>query len=122
MKLTALLVSCLLSSTLWLPAQTSPGGTTPPATAAAAPVTVIGCLVGLNGSYTLTNASNKQYRLEGDSLHSYSGQKVRAVGTLSYTKKSGTGGKMENMLINMNTPTLTVSRIEKLADTCTPGK
>lgn len=103
------LLSFIVSSAIGLVAQQP---ARPAATAAAAsPVTVIGCVVGLNGGYSLNTASGKTFTLSGDNLQNYSGQKVRALGIMGLAKKSGTDSKAEP-------PTLNVTRIDKLADTC----
>ena len=112
-KLTPLLFF-LLSSNLCLFAQqpASPGPS------AVAPVTVIGCVVGLNGSYSLNAGSGKTFILSGDNLQQFSGQQVRILGNVTYSKKPGTNGKAENMVIRGDQPTLAISKIDKLADTC----
>ncbi len=102
------LLSLIVSSAISLAGQQS---APPAATLTAAPVTVIGCVVGLNGGYSLNAASGKTFTLSGDNLQNYSGQKVRALGTMSFAKKSGSDSKAEP-------PTLNVTKIDKLADTC----
>jgi len=68
-----LLISLLLLSAIRLPAQEKPADNssqTPPT------ITVIGCVVGRNGSYTL-DANRKHYHLEGNqALEQFAGQKV----------------------------------------------
>ncbi len=107
----------IVCSALWLSAQQAPNNP-PPATAAS--VSAIGCVVGLNGGYILTTDAGKTFRLEGQNLQQYSGQKVRATGTTSYSKKPGTDGKAENMVIRADQPTLTLSKIEEVAPSCNP--
>jgi hypothetical protein len=106
----------IVGSTLWLLAQQAPNNS--PSTSAAASVTAIGCVLGLNGGYTLTTDAGKTFNLEGQNLQQYSGQKVRAVGTVSFSKKPGTNGKAENMVIRADRPTLTLSKIDEVAPTC----
>jgi len=114
----SLLLSFLLSAVMWLPAQNPPSGSPNPSQNSGS-VTVVGCVVAQHENYVL-NANGKHYQLTGTdvSFQQYIGKKVRAVGTESYSKKPGTGGKAENMLIRADSPTLTVSKIEKLADSC----
>lgn len=107
----ALIILFLVAAVPCLLAQTPSHGPLPATAAASAPVTVVGCVMGLNGAYVLTTAANKQYQLQGDDLASYSGQKIRALGTVTHAKKGAD-----------DTATMTVSRIDKLADTCSPGK
>ena len=109
---------------LWttsLSAQESSSGNAKVAPPDAAAVTVAGCVVELNGGYTLAIGGNKQYLLDGDDavLHGYLGQEVRVTGKTSYRKKPGKDGKAENMVILQGSPqTLTISKILKVADTC----
>lgn len=107
MRKYSLLLSFPLCAAIWLPAQNSEL------------LTVVGCVVARNdGGYAL-NADNKHYQLAGAiPFQQYAGQKVRAEGTESYSKKPGTNGRAENMVIRADSPTLTVSKIEKLADNC----
>jgi len=110
MKRTYFLLSVLLlsGSTLW---GQGPG-------AESAEMTVTGCLVSDQGIFVV-NANDKHYQLAGKAaFQQYVGKQVRVVGKESYSKKPGTGGKAENMVIRVDSPTFTVSKIEKLADTC----
>ena len=84
------------------------------------PVTAVGCVATRpDGGYVL-NTNDKHYQLTGTDIPfaKYVGQKVRAVGTESWGKKPGANGKAENMVIRADSPTLTVSKMEKLADAC----
>ena len=115
------LLSVLLLSAMWLAAQEPSSKDAKTTPAGPAPITVVGCVVGLNGGYSLTADASKQYFLNGDEavLHRYLGQQVRVLGTADYRKKPGTNGKAENMAIRADSPqTLTIMKIEKLADTC----
>ena len=98
----------LLAATTWLWAQNP------------SPVTAVGCVATRpDGGYVL-NANGKHYQLTGTDIPfaKYVGQKVQAVGTESWGKKPGTNGKAENMVIRADSPTLAVSKMEKLTDTC----
>jgi hypothetical protein len=110
----------IVSSTLWLPAQQAPNNS--PSTSAAVSVTVIGCVLGLNGGYTLTTDAGKTFRLEGQNLEQYSGEKVRVAGTISYSKKPGSNGKAENMVIRADQPTLTLTKIDEVSSSCNSKK
>jgi len=118
MRKVSLLWSFLICSALWLSAQQAPGSSPPSATAAS--ITAIGCVISLNGDYILTTDAGKTFRLEGENLQAYSGQKVRALGIMSYSKKPGTNGKAENMVIRADQPTLTLTKIEQVSPTCNP--
>ncbi len=117
MRIVSLLWSFVICSALGLSAQQVPNN--PPA-APAAPITVIGCVVGLNGGYILTTDAGQTFRLEGQSLQQYSGEQVRAVGTASHSKKPGTNGKAENMVMRAGQLTLTLIKIDEVAPTCNP--
>jgi hypothetical protein len=64
----------------------------------------------LNGGYSLNTDARKNYLLAGADLSSFSGQKVRAIGTVTPAAKTGTNSKPQ--------PTFTVTRVDKIADTC----
>ena len=107
-----LLSFLLLGSFLSLMAQQQP------APEPEGPTTVVGCVVGLNGGYALNTNAGKTYVLDGENLERFSGQQVRILGKVTYSKKPGTNGKAENMVIRADQPTLVVSKIDKIADTC----
>ncbi len=113
MRTLTLFFCFVIISTLALSAQMPiPSNAMPPITAAgaAASVTVQGCVLGLNGGYSLNVDSGKTYLLAGEDLSKFSGQKVRAVGNVTPAPKSGTHSSTQ--------PTLTVTRVDKIADTC----
>jgi hypothetical protein len=68
--------------------------------------TVVGCVSGLNGSFTLATASGDVYRLKGHhgALFGYNGKEVRITGTVA----SSDGAPQ----------TLNISKIKKVYDTC----
>ena len=107
----ALLLFFLSTSTLCLIAQQ-------PAPEPEGPATVVGCVLGINGGYSLNTAAGKSYILDGSNLQQFSGQQVRVLGKVTYSKKPGTNSKAENMVIRGDQPTLAVTRIDKLSDTC----
>jgi hypothetical protein len=113
MRTLTLLFSFMIVSALALPAQQPiPSNAMPPVSAAlaAAFITVQGCVLGLNGGYSLNVDGGKTYLLAGEDLSQFSGQKVRAVGKVTLAAKSGAHSSTQ--------PTLTVSRVDKVADTC----
>ncbi len=75
------------------------------------PSTVSGCLVSVNGVFTLIAPNGERYLLKGDhdTLFSYNGKQVQVTGTPKSTKKSASGA----MPVKFE-----VSAIKKLADVC----
>jgi len=77
------------------------------------PKTIEGCVMSINGAFTLGTPNGERYVLKGDhdTLFSYNGKQVRITGTV---KKSSSGSPA--------TPgeprTLKVSDIKKVYDTC----
>ncbi len=113
MRTLTLLFSFIILSTLALSAQQPiPSNAMPPVTAAgaAASVTIQGCVLGLNGGYSLNAGAGKTFLLAGEDLSQFSGQKVRAIGNVTPAAKSGSHSSTQ--------PTLTVTRVDKIADTC----
>ena len=91
----------------------SPGQTAPPN---GAPKTVVGCLTGYDGHYTLGTSSDTLYLLEGDSalFKRYNARMVQATGTVSEPPP----GPSKNNVLSQQPPTLTVSKLKKVADGC----
>jgi hypothetical protein len=89
------------------PKQTAPNG---------APKTLVGCLTGYDGHYTLGTSSDTLYLLEGDSalFKRYNARMVRATGTVSEPPP----GPSKNNVLSQQPPTLTVSKLKKVADGC----
>jgi len=88
-------LSILLLSAICLAQQTSStnqGTSNAGSTAKSAPITVIGCVSGLEGVYTLGSETGNLYRLAGDrsSFRRYVGQTVRITGTESPSSSSTT--------------------------------
>ncbi len=81
-----------------------------------APKTVVGCLTGYDGHYTLGTSSDTLYLLEGDSalFKRYNARMVQATGTVS---ESPPGTSKDNVL-SQQPPKLTVSKLKKVADGC----
>ena len=75
------------------------------------PTTLTGCLIGLNGSFTLTSNSIR-YILKWDQnrLHRHNGQLVEVTGTPLTSKKAVARHEFQ------------VSSVKKLADVCVPSE
>ena len=80
------------------------------------PKTVVGCLTGYNGHYTLGTSSDTLYRLEGDSalFKRYNARLVEATETVSEPPPDPS----RNNVLSQQPPTLTVSKLKKVADGC----
>ena len=129
MQKRTLRLSILLLSAICLAQQTSStnqGTSNASSTVKSAPITVIGCVSGLEGVYTLGSETGNLYRLAGDrsSFRRYVGQTVRITGTTSPSSSSTTVNESlkqksanQGALIT-SPPMLTVSKIEKIAATC----
>ncbi len=91
----------------------SPKQTAPPS---GAPKTVVGCLTGYDGHYTLGTSSDDLYLLEGDSalFKRYNARLVQATGTVSEPPP----GQSKNNVLSQQPPKLTVSKLKKVADGC----
>ena len=57
---------------------------------ASAPTTLSGCVLSLNGIFSLTTSNGNRYVLKGDhdTLLSYNGKQVQVTGTLKAAKKT----------------------------------
>jgi hypothetical protein len=73
------------------------------------PTTLSGCLLSLNGVFSLTTSNGIRYVLKGDhdTLLSYNGKQVRVTGTTKATKKTSS-----------KPPTFHVANVKKVADFC----
>jgi hypothetical protein len=81
-----------------------------------APTTVVGCLTGYDGHYTLGTSTDNLYLLAGDPalFKRYNAKKVQATGTVSEPPP----GSSPNNVLSQQPPTLTVSKLKKVADGC----
>ncbi len=77
------------------------------------PKTIEGCVIGINGAFTLGTPNGERYLLKGDhdTLFSYNGMQVRITGTV---KKPSSGSSSSPGELR----TLKVSNINKVYDTC----
>ena len=98
------LVACFLS--LLLTAFAAPSDDSQPKT-------IEGCVISINGAFTLGTPNGERYILKGDhdTLFSYNGKQVRITGTV---KKSSGGSSPSQGEPRM----LKVSNIKKVYDTC----
>lgn len=80
------------------------------------PKTIVGCLSGYDGRYTLGTSTDDLYELAGDPdlFKRYNGKKVQATGTVSQAAK----GTSPNNALSQQPPRLNVSKLKKLADNC----
>jgi hypothetical protein len=75
------------------------------------PTTISGCLMSLNGSFTLLTATGERFILKGDhdTLFTYNGKQVKVIGTPKSNKKNASPPKPSEFQ---------VSSVKKLADVC----
>lgn len=80
------------------------------------PKTIVGCITGYEGHYTLGTSSDTLYLLQGDPelLKHYNAVLVRVTGTISEPPP----GTANNSGMSQQPPTLTVSKLKKVADGC----
>lgn len=78
--------------------------------------TVAGCLTGYDGHYTLGASNDTLYLLDGDSamFNRYNARMVQVTGTVSEPLP----GTSPNNVLSQQPPTLTVSKLKKVADGC----
>lgn len=81
-----------------------------------APKTVVGCLTGYDGHYTLGASNDTLYLLEGDTdlFKRYNARMVQVTGTISEPPPATS----RNNVLSQQPPTLTVSKLKKVADGC----
>ncbi len=98
-------------------AQGQDGSASKPSTPpSSTPKTIVGCLTGYDGHYTLGTSNDTLYLLEGDSalFKRYNARMVQATGTVSETPPDPS----RNNVLSQQPPTLTVSKLKKVADGC----
>lgn len=86
------------------------------ATPSGTPKTVVGCITGYDSHYTLGTSSDTLYLLDGDPalLKRYNAVLVRVTGTVTEPPP----GTSRNNVLSQQPPTLTVSKLKKVADGC----
>ena len=111
MKRMYLVPAILLLSALWLAAQTS--NSTSQSPDKNSQTSIQGCLSGSAGSYTVTDQSGKNYKLQGDTskLSEHVGHEVRITGTEESGANSAAGATPAE-------PNFNVSSVEKVSDSC----
>ena len=72
------------------------------------PTTLTGCLMSINGSFTLQTANGERYILKGDhdTLLSYNGKQIQVTGTPATSKKASARHEFQ------------VTSVKKIADFC----
>jgi len=113
------LLPCLLLLSLTTFAQQAPSsqGTANDTPAGSGDsTTVVGCVTGVNGSFTLGTPNGDLYRLKGhhNALFHYNGMEVRVTGTVTPSKPSSASKRVSGTMPQ----TLKIAKIEKLRDTC----
>jgi hypothetical protein len=118
MRRILLLSSILLSSTLWAVAQT--GNVQGDAGSAhTSKMTVVGCLDGAIGKYTLTNEAGATYQLTGntDPLRLHVGETIRVTGII--TPIVNIPGSMSEG--TRTQPSLSVDSFQRISQVCGDG-
>jgi hypothetical protein len=97
-------------------AQSQDGSSRKPADTPGVAKTIVGCITGYEGRYTLGTSSDTLYLLDGDPalLKRYNAVLVRVTGTISEPPP----GASKNSVLSQQPPTLTVSKLKKVADGC----
>jgi hypothetical protein len=114
-----LVAVAILSAGAWVAmAGQDQGGSNAKASPAPAgkPITVVGCLTGYEGRYTLGASNDTLYLLDGDTalFKRYNARMVQASGTVTEPQARTS---RENVL-SQQPPTLTVTKLKKVADGC----
>ncbi len=111
----AIVAICAASA---LSAQSPQGSSPKSAASPSGPTkTIVGCLTGYDGHYTLGTSSDVLYLLVGDSalFKPYNAMLVRATGTVSEPLPHDSMRKHD---LSQQPPTLKVSKLKKVADGC----
>jgi hypothetical protein len=115
MRQTGLMLLVLCAS-MTVSAQSQDGKSPNQAQPSATPKTVVGCLTGYEGHYTLGTSSDQLFLLDGDPalFKRYNAKLVQATGTVTEPAP----GASRNNVLSQQPPTLTVSKLKKVADGC----
>jgi hypothetical protein len=108
---------CVLTFAPQVFAQDGSGTSKPSVPSAnAAPITVVGCLTGIDGRYTIGTSSDKIYTVEGDpdQLRRFNSVTVKITGVVGPSKHETS----HTDALSYQLQTLTVSKIKKVADSC----
>ena len=78
--------------------------------------TIVGCLTGYEGHYTIGTSSDMLYLLDGDtdSFKTYNAKMVKATGTVTEPPP----GTSKRNVLSQQPPTLKVTSLKKVADGC----
>ena len=124
-----LLLASLLFGALWLAAQTYPGQTQAPdrsTKAGQSQMTVEGCLNESNGAYTLTDSSGNVYQLvgAGSEISQQVGHTVKIIGLTGPASGSSKEGSStgDKSAAPAAPPTLTVTSVKHVADSCSSNR
>ena len=102
----------LVSTTVW---PQDKGGSASKAPTAEVK-TIVGCLTGYDGHYTLGASNDTLYLLDGDSaaFKKLNARMVKVTGTVSEPSRETS----KNNVLSQQPPTLTVQSLKKVADGC----
>jgi len=80
------------------------------------PKTIVGCLTGYDGHYTLGASNDTLYLLDGDAaaFKKLNARMVKVTGTVSEPSRETS----KNNVLSQQPPTLTVQTLKKVADGC----
>ena len=94
----------------------SPSASTQKDSPAGKAITVVGCLTGMEGRYTLGTSSDQLYVVEGDPelLRRFNAVTVKVTGIIGASKHQTSHADA----MSYQPQTLTVSKIKKVADSC----
>jgi hypothetical protein len=78
--------------------------------------TIVGCLTGYEGRYTIGTSSDMLYLLDGDTenFKQYNAKMVKATGTITEPPP----GTSKHNVLSQQPPTLKVASLKKVADGC----
>ncbi len=110
-----LIVAIIVSATLCSAAQDQAASGSP-SRDAGKPITVVGCLTGYNGRYTLGTSNDTLYLLVGDNTV-FKRLNARMVQVSGNVTEPPPHTSRDNVL-SQQPPTLTVAKLKKVADGC----
>jgi hypothetical protein len=114
-RLTILTAAFLVSAALGSAAQDQPAPGSP-SRDAGKPITVVGCLTGYDGRYTLGTSNDTLYLLVGDNTV-FKRLNARMVQVSGNVTEPPPHTSRDNVL-SQQPPTLTVAKLKKVADGC----
>ena len=114
----------LLLSVAWIQAQSQYPQTGSSHTGATSgQTTVLGCLQGSDGNYTLTTSKGTIYHLQGDTskLSAHNGHEVQITGTKTSAASSTSTPTGGTASAGAEESTLTVEKLKHISSTCKSG-